>query len=144
MYHGLNAGRTPGAVGLASFVRLLMGAVGAATCVSLWESRATMHRAHLVETLPAESVAILQAQGSLQAAGLAPDQQFATISRMIDQQAFTLAATEISFASAIIYVLLMLVAWRMKVGPHPRPVAPSTDDKRQQADARVEASASST
>jgi len=120
MYQGLNTGRTPGAVGLASFIRLLMGAVGAATCVSLWESRATMHRAHLVENLPAESAAIIQAQGSLQAAGLGVDQQYSTISRMIDQQAFTLAATEISHASAIIYLLLMLVAWRMRVPPRPK------------------------
>ena len=103
-----------------------------------------MHRAHLVENLPAESMAILQAQGTLQAAGLSINQQYATISRMIDQEAFTHAATEISFASAIIYVLLMLVAWRMKVGSHGQPVRPATVDKRQQADARVEASASST
>ena len=144
MYQGLNAGRTPGAVGLASFVRLLTGAVGAATCISLWESRAAMHRAHLVENLPAESMAILQAQGTLQAAGLSINQQYATISRMIDQEAFTHAATEISFASAIIYLLLMLVAWRMKVGSHGQPVRPAPVDKRQQADARVEASASST
>ena len=120
MYQGLNAGRTPAAVGLASFVRLLAGAVGAATCVSLWESRATMHRVHLVEHLPAESLALLQTQTSLGSAGLAANQQSAMISRMLDQQTFTLAATEISFASTLIYLLLILVVWRMKVGMTPQ------------------------
>ncbi|MCX7275349.1 MAG: hypothetical protein NTV19_19850, partial [Burkholderiales bacterium] len=74
-------------------------------------------------------LALLQAQGSLGSVGLAASQQSAMISRMIDQQTFTLAATEISFASTIIYLLLILVVWRMKVGRNPQPARPVPGDK---------------
>lgn len=119
MYAGLNAGRTPGAVGLASFVRLLAGAMAAAACITYWESRATMHRVHLVENLPPAHVAIQQAQNVLQSAGLGRDQQLATINRLIEQQAHTMAATDISFASMCVYFLLMIVVWFMRVEAKP-------------------------
>ena len=102
-----------------------------------------MHRVHLVDNLSAGSLALLQAQGSLGSAGLAANQQSAMISRMLDQQTFTLAATEISFASTIIYLLLILVAWRMKVGRNPQPARPKPDDNPSPPAARREAPAAS-
>ena len=143
MYEGLNVGRAPGAVGLASFVRLLTGAMAAATCVTYWDSRATMHRVHLIENLPAESLALFQAQGTLQGAGLLRDQQYTVILRMIDQQAFTLAATEINYATSVVYALLALVVWRMSVHPSHAHGQRAPTAKAQAADAAVDASSSS-
>lgn len=113
MYSGLNSGRTPGAVGLANFFRLLTGALSASFCVTLWESRAALHRVRMVEHLPLEMSSLAQAQAVLQGAGFGAEQRDALVSRMIDQQAFTLAATEINYISALLYLSLALITWQM-------------------------------
>lgn len=129
MYAGLNAGRTPGAVGLSSFARLMTGAMAASICISLWDSRATLHRAHLVENLPRDSGPLAQTQLLLQSAGIGRDQQHAIISRMIDQQAFTLAVAEINYASSLLFMLLAVVVWRTTLNLHHDRARQAREDK---------------
>ena len=51
----------------------------------------------------------MQRAGQLGGAGLTPEQAIATVNRMIDQQAYTLAATDLFYLSALLF--LSLVAW---------------------------------
>ena len=47
----------------------------------------------------------------LQAAGLTHDQALAQINRMVDQQAFMLAANDIFYLSAVLFLLLIPLVW---------------------------------
>jgi DHA2 family multidrug resistance protein len=48
---GLTPDRIPAAAGLSNFVRITAGAMGTSIATTLWESRASMHHAHLTELL---------------------------------------------------------------------------------------------
>ena len=60
---------------------------------TLWDNRATLHHAHFVEALAPGKPDLATRSASSAAAGLAPDQALAQLNRLVDQQAFTLAAT---------------------------------------------------
>jgi DHA2 family multidrug resistance protein len=47
----------------------------------------------------------------LASAGQSPDQAAATISRMVDQQAYTMAVTDLFYLSAGLFVALVVVVW---------------------------------
>ena len=70
-----------------------------------------MHHAHLSEAANAGNSAAVQALAQLAAAGQSPEQANATLSRLIDQQAFTMAATDAFYLSAGLFVLLVGVVW---------------------------------
>ncbi|AKJ30003.1 multidrug resistance protein B [Caldimonas brevitalea] len=108
---GLTPDRIPAASGLSNFVRITAGAMGTSLSTTLWENRATLHHAHLVERLGAGDPAWQDALGRLTAAGLSPEQAMAQITRMIDQQAYTRAADDIFLASAVLFVSLISMLW---------------------------------
>ena len=47
----------------------------------------------------------------LRAAGLTPEQALAQLNRLVDQQAFMLAANDIFFASALLFLVLIPLVW---------------------------------
>jgi DHA2 family multidrug resistance protein len=47
----------------------------------------------------------------LGAGGLTPEQALATINRTIDQQAYTMAATDLFYVSAVLFLVLIGVVW---------------------------------
>ena len=47
----------------------------------------------------------------LGAAGYDPTQSMATINRMIDQQAYTLAVDDLFFLSGVIFFVLLVLIW---------------------------------
>ena len=47
----------------------------------------------------------------MQAGGLTPEQSFAQLNRLVDQQAFTLAANDMFYVSALLFLLLIAVVW---------------------------------
>src|SRR5262249_5394507 len=49
---GLPPERIPAAAGLSNFVRITAGAMGTSISTTLWDNRATLHHARLVENLP--------------------------------------------------------------------------------------------
>lgn len=113
--------RLPAAAGLSTFVRIFAGAVGASVSTTLWESRAVLHHAHLVENLQPGSAALAQAMAGLQAAGLSEPAALAQITRLIDQQAHTRAADDIFLVSAWLFLGLIALIWFTR---RPQPVAP--------------------
>ncbi|KAF1024069.1 MAG: Multidrug export protein EmrB [Paracidovorax wautersii] len=108
---GLPPERVPAASGLSNFVRITAGAVGTSIATTLWERRATLHHAQLVESLTAGSGPANQALQGLQAGGLSSSQALAQIDRLVNQQAFMLAANDVFYASAILFLLLIPLVW---------------------------------
>lgn len=103
--------RIPSASGLSNFMRITAGAVGTSVSTTLWERRATMHHVHLVETLQQGNGTLAQTLQGLQAAGLTQQQALGQVERLLNQQAFMLAADDIFYASALIFLLLIPLIW---------------------------------
>ena len=61
----------------------------------------------------------MQAIAQLRGAGYTREQALALINRMIDQQAFTMAANDLFWLSSLIFVALVALAWatRRRQGP---------------------------
>jgi MFS transporter, DHA2 family, multidrug resistance protein len=108
---GLTPDRIPAASGLTNFVRITAGAMGTSISTTLWESRAALHHAQLAESVSVGNPAVQATLSGLAAAGLTPDQALAQINRMVDQQAFMLAANDIFFGSAVLFLALIPLVW---------------------------------
>jgi len=108
---GIAPERLPAAAGLSNFARITAGAMGTSIATTLWEDRATLHHAHLTETLAAGDPRLAQALSQLGEAGLSNAQALVQLNRMIDQQAFTRAADDIFLASAWIFLALIALIW---------------------------------
>jgi DHA2 family multidrug resistance protein len=120
-YAGLPPQRMASATGLNNFARITAGAVGTSVFTTLWQSRASLHHAQLAEQVSASNPAVQQTLAQLQSAGYTPQQALAHIDRLIDQQAFTLAANDLFLASALIFVALVALVWTS--GPRQGPTA---------------------
>jgi len=108
---GLSPDRIPAASGLTNFARITAGAFGTSISTTLWERRAALHHAHLAEAVNAGSPATQSTLSGLAANGLAPDQALALVNRMADQQAFMLAADDIFYVSAVLFLVLIPLVW---------------------------------
>ncbi|RYF70445.1 MAG: DHA2 family efflux MFS transporter permease subunit [Comamonadaceae bacterium] len=108
---GLSPDRIPAASGLSNFARITAGAMGTSIATTVWESRAALHHAQLAEAVHTGSSATNSAMSALGSAGLSPDQVLAQVNRLVDQQAFMLATSELFYASALMFLLLVPVIW---------------------------------
>jgi DHA2 family multidrug resistance protein len=108
---GLPQQRIPAATGLFNFVRITAGGFGTSITTTLWENRAAMHHAHLAEAVNNGSQAARSTLAGLQAAGMSPAQALAQINRLVDQQSFMLAANDLFYVSAVIFVVLIPLIW---------------------------------
>jgi DHA2 family multidrug resistance protein len=110
---GLTPDRIPAASGLSNFARITAGAFGTSISTTLWEDRATLHHAHLAEQLGGNTSTgpLGDAWRQLSASGFSPEQIAAQINRMIDQQAFTRAADDVFYVSALLFIALIGMVW---------------------------------
>jgi DHA2 family multidrug resistance protein len=99
---------------LSNFVRITAGAVGTSLFTTVWESRAQMHHAHLTEAINDGSTAATSTIAQMMASGMGREQALASIDRMISQQAYTLAVTDIFYLSAVLFFVLVAVVWMAK------------------------------
>jgi DHA2 family multidrug resistance protein len=114
VFSGLPPERMPSASGLSNFVRITAGAVGTSLFTTVWESRAQMHHAHLTEAINDGSTAATSTIAQMMASGMGREQALASIDRMISQQAYTLAVTDIFYLSAVLFFVLVAVVWMAK------------------------------
>ncbi|MBZ8140481.1 MFS transporter [Rubrivivax gelatinosus] len=121
IFSGLKPEQMPAASGLSNFVRITAGAIGTSLFTTLWDNRASLHHAHLVEAISAGSHdATTQAMlAQLAAAGQSAEQANATLNRLIDQQAYTMAVTDVFHLSALLFIALIVLLWLAA----PRPAA---------------------
>ena len=108
---GLPPERIAAASGLSNFARITAGAVGTSVCTTWWESRATLHHAQLAESINRGNDAATAAVGGLNAAGFSTEQALFQINRIIDQQAFMLAANDIFYICGFLFLLLIPLVW---------------------------------
>lgn len=108
---GLPAHRIPAASGLSNFARITAGAIGTSVATTAWETRASLHHAQLAEHFQPGSPVVAGAMAQLGAGGLSPAQASASLNRMVDQQAFMLAANDVFLVSTGLFVVLIVVVW---------------------------------
>ncbi len=111
---GLPPERIPAATGLSNFARFTAGAFGASMSVTLWDQRAALHRAHLVEQITSYDFDARAALGALRAQGLGHGQALGLVDRLIDQQARMLSTIDLFWLSGVLFILLMALVWIAK------------------------------
>ncbi len=120
---GLPPERIPAASGLTNFARITAGAFGTSLSTTLWENRAALHHSQLAEAVNPASPATQATISGLSASGFSAEQILAQINRLVDQQAFMLAANDIFFISALLFVALIPLVWLS----HPQRATPSSN-----------------
>ncbi|HWG72146.1 MAG TPA: DHA2 family efflux MFS transporter permease subunit [Steroidobacteraceae bacterium] len=108
---GLTPDRIPAASGLSNFARIVSGSFGTSIATTLWDNRAILHHAQLTEYVNNSSVAARSYVETLQAQGLSLSQAGAVINRNIDVQSHLLAANDLFWLSAILFLLMVGVIW---------------------------------
>jgi DHA2 family multidrug resistance protein len=108
---GLTPDRIPAASGLTNFARITAGAFGTSIATTVWENRAALHHAQLAELVNSGSPATQAVMSGLASSGLTQDQVLSQINRLVDQQAFMLAADDIFYLSALLFLLLIPLVW---------------------------------
>jgi DHA2 family multidrug resistance protein len=111
VFSGLPPEQLPNASGMSNFVRITAGAVGTSIFTTLWENRAALHHAQLAEAINLGNETAMQALARLGQSGFAPEQAQAVLNRVIDQQAFTMAATDLFYLSSVLFLALIAMVW---------------------------------
>jgi DHA2 family multidrug resistance protein len=111
---GLPPDRIPAASGLINFARITAGSFGTSITTTVWDRRATLHHAQLVEHLTQSDPVAAQAFDGLQRQGFGADQSYAIVNRLVDQQAFMLSADDIFYVSALLFLGLIVLIWFAK------------------------------
>jgi DHA2 family multidrug resistance protein len=111
---GLTPDKIPSASGLFNFARITAGSFGTSITTTLWDRRATLHHAQLVEHITGADPNSSQALATLQAGGLGSQQSYGVLNRLVDQQAFMLSADDIFYVSGLLFLLLIFVVWFAK------------------------------
>jgi DHA2 family multidrug resistance protein len=104
---GLSPDRIAAASGLSNFVRITAGSFGTSIATTLWQDRAAMHHAQLSEYVNLGSSATNSTLSGLSASGLTNQQSLAMVDRLANQQAYMLAANDIFYVSALIFVAMI-------------------------------------
>jgi DHA2 family multidrug resistance protein len=108
---GLTPDRIAAASGLSNFLRITAGAMGTSIATTLWENRAALHHAQLAESVNAGNAAANSAITGLGSGGFSAEQVLGQLNRLVDQQAFMLAANDVFYGSAVLFVLLIPLVW---------------------------------
>ena len=114
VFSGLPPERMPSAAGLSNFVRITAGAVGTSLFTTIWEDRAILHHAQLAESVNRTNSTAMQTLDQLGASGYSPQQALASVNRLLDQQAYTMAVTDIFYLSALLFFALIVMVWLAK------------------------------
>jgi DHA2 family multidrug resistance protein len=114
IFSGLTPDRMPAAAGLSNFARITAGAVGTSLFTTAWDDRAILHHAQIAETLDRTNAAALGTVNQMGSLGMSADQAWSTVNRMVDQQAYTLAANDLFLLSAAVFVALVAMLWLTK------------------------------
>ena len=99
--------------------------MGTSIATTLWDSRASMHHAHLTEALTPTNPLFMSTLDGLKASGLTAEQALVQMNRLIDQQAYTRAADDVFLASSVVFILLIALIWlTRRPAAHPTAAAP--------------------
>jgi DHA2 family multidrug resistance protein len=119
---GLAPRQIPAATGLNNFLRITAGAVGTSVATTMWDHFASVHHEQLVAHVTIHDPAAVQALSALRSAGLSGTQADAYLNQIINQQAHTMAASDVFYASAALLLVLVPLLWlagRRRAQPSP-------------------------
>ncbi|MCL2308758.1 MAG: DHA2 family efflux MFS transporter permease subunit [Proteobacteria bacterium] len=108
---GLPPWRIASASSLMNSIRITAGAVGTSVSTTMWEHRADMHHAQLVEAVQLGNPQAVQTIDHLQQMGMSHDQALAFINNLVTQQAYMISTQEIFYVSALLVVALIALVW---------------------------------
>lgn len=108
---GLSPDRIPAAAGLSNFARLVCGAFGTSITTTLWDNRASLHHSRMTEVARPGEPAFDAVMNGLHAHGLDTQHAAAVINQVINQQAYTMSATDFFYASALIFLAMIALIW---------------------------------
>ena len=108
---GLPPERIPAASGLSNFARITAGSFGTSITTTLWDRRATLHHAQLIERLTPGNPAAAQTLAGLHAGGMPQHQSYALLNRLVDAQAYMLSANDIFYVSGLIFIAMIVLVW---------------------------------
>jgi DHA2 family multidrug resistance protein len=108
---GLPPERIPAASGLTNFARITAGSFGTSISTTLWEDRAALHHAQLVEHLTRGDLSTDRFLDTVMGAGLSHDKALGLLHRTVDVQSIMLAADEIFYVTALLFVVLVGLVW---------------------------------
>ena len=119
---GLRPDKIPAASGLSNFVRIMCGGMGASIMTTLWDSRSTLHHAQMTEHTGSAYPAFVESVRNLGQLGLPDSGAYAVIERTISVQASTMAATDIFYMAAFMFLGLIAMVWLTKPKKSAMPV----------------------
>nr|WP_315593133.1 DHA2 family efflux MFS transporter permease subunit [uncultured Cupriavidus sp.] len=112
---GLPPEKIPAAAGLSNFVRIFCGAVGTSLATTVWNDRAVLHHARLVEQAspnnPVYNAALASIQNTMH---LSYGQATAYFEKQLNTQAIMLGLNDIFWISAVIFVAIIPLIWLTK------------------------------
>jgi DHA2 family multidrug resistance protein len=111
---GQSPEKIPAAAGLSNFVRIMFGGIGTSVTSTMWDNRTILHHAQLAEQTGLHNPAFTQAVTSLTSRGMSEQAAWAVIDRSMTVEASTLAATDIFWISAILFLILISFIWMTK------------------------------
>ena len=106
------------AQGIFQFLRTLMGGVGVALFVALWERRANFHHYRLVESIDRFNPTIQNALESLKSLEVGEGKVLGVINKMAWQQASCLALSDVFLLGMWMFISVIFALFFLKKGQH--------------------------
>ncbi|OFC63861.1 hypothetical protein BBW68_00510 [Candidatus Erwinia dacicola] len=108
---GLPPERLAAASSLLNFTRTLAGSIGTSITTTMWSDRESLHHAQLTESVTPYSTNSQEMYAKLQQLGMTHDQASTYIAQQITNQGLIISANEIFWASAGVFILLLVLIW---------------------------------
>ena len=109
---GLSPDRIPAASGLSNFARITAGAIGTSIATTrVGEPRGAAPCATGRVGQPGQRGREQRDRRAAARSGFSTEQVLAQINRLVDQQSFMLAANDVFYASAVLFLLLIPLVW---------------------------------
>ena len=108
---GLHPSRIAAAAGLSNFMRMTAAAFGTSISTTMWDDRAALHHARLVEHINAYDGLARQTIDTLSAQGMPQPQIMALLDRQATAQAYMMSANDFFTLAAVLLVVLAAAIW---------------------------------
>src|SRR5471032_3302899 len=108
---GLPPERMAAASSLSNFIRTLAGSIGTSITTTMWADRESLHHAHLTENITPFNPEAQQTYQQLEGMGMTHQQASGWIAREITNQGLIISANEIFWASAGVFLILLILIW---------------------------------
>jgi len=126
IFSGLTPDKIAAASGLSNFVRILAGSFGASIYTSAWDNGSSVHHSVLVENINYANPVSQSVISMLMDGGMSQQQALGFINNLINKQSATLAANDLTWLSALLFIALIAFIWLIR--PKKTTTAPNSAD----------------